>query len=77
MLHLAAAEQRVAVAGGMQRIWLAQLGTGNVRTLWPVPPREKPPPAARLLDECVSHLNKVVRSVYQALEARLNHVFFL
>ena len=33
ILHLAAAEQRVAVAGGMQRIWLAQLGTGNVRTL--------------------------------------------
>ena len=40
MLHLAAAEQRVAVAGGMQRIWPARLGTGNVRTLWPVPPRE-------------------------------------
>ena len=40
MLHLAAAEQRVAVAGGMQRIWPARLGTGTVRTLWPVPPRE-------------------------------------
>ena len=40
MLHLAAAEQRVAAAGGMQRIWPARLGTGNVRTLWPVPPRE-------------------------------------
>ena len=33
----------MAVAGGMQRIWLARLGTGTVRTLWPVPPRTRLP----------------------------------
>ena len=40
MLQLAAAEEAEAASRGMRRIWPARMGTGRVRTLWPVPPRE-------------------------------------